>query len=296
MVPTPATAPSVTMGVNQEVMMSHVINVLRTATCIAIIIVDTFVLPNNLALAADGTLTNPHARQLISEAFNKQPDKLEVIGVFEQQNMAQADVVITNLFVSRPKNDAVTAYAFGPGGGSYLWSGRATANFKRYNDGKWVLVNVDTEIGQFSPRVSQASAQPPAEGRSPIGARNQAGGCNPSMVNDQPLPPIQNIGGQSVYDLDAGACRVYISKAAYRGGKVTWSGACNNSGYAEGGGIWRVYNSSGCVVTIGKSTRHNGVITDSSGVFQRRNGELFGMRGPVRPNQLPDWARELGGQ
>jgi hypothetical protein len=132
----------------------------KTLSAFICVALSLLVLPNNAVLADDGKLTNEKARQLISQLFNKQPDKLEVIGVMEpSQNVAQADIVITNLLVARPKNDAVTAYAFGPGGGSYLWSGRGKGNFVHYNDGRWVLTSLDTEVGSFTPKLSTGSAQ-----------------------------------------------------------------------------------------------------------------------------------------
>lgn len=132
--------------------------------------VSLFVLSNNSVLAADGKLSNQQAKQLISELFNKQPDKLEVIGVFQpQENVAQADVAITNLAIAIPKNDAVTAYAFGPGGGTRIWSGRGKANFMRYNDGAWVITTLDTDAGSFSPK----SLQPAAPAQQPQAAPQQ---------------------------------------------------------------------------------------------------------------------------
>jgi len=131
----------------------------KTFSAFICVALSLLVLPNNAVLADDGKLTNEKANQLISQLFNKQPDKLEVIGVMEpSQNVAQADVVITNLLIARPKNDAVTAYAFGPGGGSYLWSGSGKANFVHYNDGRWVLTRLDTEAGSFSPKAHDTSA------------------------------------------------------------------------------------------------------------------------------------------
>ena len=69
---------------------------------------------------------------------------MKVLGVQEipQQNMAQADIDIANMAFQLPKNDAVTAYAFGPGGGITKWSGHATAIFGRYNDGRWILRSI----------------------------------------------------------------------------------------------------------------------------------------------------------
>jgi cytochrome c len=147
---------------------------LPAVTCSIGLAVSLFVLSNNSVLAADGKLSNQQAKQLISELFNKQPDKLEVLGVFQpQENVAQADVAITNLAIAIPKNDAVTAYAFGSGGGTRIWSGRGKANFMRYNDGAWVITTLDTDAGSFSPKSRQPAA--PAQQPQTGGQEQQAG-------------------------------------------------------------------------------------------------------------------------
>lgn len=76
---------------------------------------------------------------------------VEVQGVLEvsQQNIARADAVVSNVKLQLPKNDAVTAYAFGPGGGTRLWDGRAQLHFVHYNDGGWVLTRIDRDDGRY---------------------------------------------------------------------------------------------------------------------------------------------------
>jgi hypothetical protein len=111
-----------------------------------------FVLANNPVSAADGKLTNEKALQTVAQVLHCYGAcKMRVIGVQEvpQQNMAQADVEISNITFKIPKNDAVTAYAFGPGGGTRIWSGHATAIFAHYNDGRWVLRQIICELGNW---------------------------------------------------------------------------------------------------------------------------------------------------
>lgn len=123
----------------------------RLGVLCAIIVftISPFTFLSNSVLAADGTLTNQKAEQAVLQFFkDHQVEKVEVVGVLElpQQNAAQADLVITNMLVARPKNDAVTAYAFGQGGGTFLWSGRGKAIFMHYNDGRWVFNQLITEV------------------------------------------------------------------------------------------------------------------------------------------------------
>ena len=89
-------------------------------------------------------LTNGKVHGAVWQFMNGAAKDLQVVGVREipQQNAAEADLVIKDWKLERPKNDAVTAYAFGPGGGSFLWSGRGTAGLVRYNDGTWVLKSI----------------------------------------------------------------------------------------------------------------------------------------------------------
>ncbi len=106
---------------------------------------------NNSVSAADGKLTNQKAQQAALQ-FIHNADKVEVTGVLEipQQNAAQADLIITNWLLARPKNDPVTAYALGPGGGTFRWSGPAKAIFLHYNDGRWVLSQLVTQMATWN--------------------------------------------------------------------------------------------------------------------------------------------------
>jgi hypothetical protein len=103
------------------------------------------------AQAADaGTLTNELAQKAINQWLLGNGVKL-VQGVHEipAENAATADVELTNFEWNSPKNDAVTAYAFGPGGGSHVYEGHATAYFLHYTDGRWVLMRVRGPFGTF---------------------------------------------------------------------------------------------------------------------------------------------------
>jgi hypothetical protein len=115
--------------------------------------VSFFILVNNSVMAADGKLTNEKALQTVLQVLHCSGQcKMNVIGIQEipQENSARADIKISNITFERPKNDAVTAYAFGPGGGSYIWSGNAIAVFGHYNDGTWVLRQIVTEVGNWN--------------------------------------------------------------------------------------------------------------------------------------------------
>lgn len=113
-----------------------------------LILVSILVLPNNPVWAADGKLTTWNARNAVFLFLNcdskNPPCEIDVRGVVDipQQNMARADVMVSNVTLKVPNNDAVTAYAFGPGGGTRLWSGGATAIFTHYNDGRWVMTQL----------------------------------------------------------------------------------------------------------------------------------------------------------
>tara|TARA_R110002124_G_scaffold153244_2_gene320281 strand:+ start:19438 stop:19689 length:252 start_codon:yes stop_codon:yes gene_type:complete len=66
-----------------------------------------------------------------------------------QQNAAVADLTLTNFVYNLPKNDAITAYAMGPGGGQRTYSGTATATFIHYTNGRWVLNRIDAPFGSY---------------------------------------------------------------------------------------------------------------------------------------------------
>jgi hypothetical protein len=115
-------------------------NIMRKLTVFAVF-TTLFALLSSACLAG-GNLTNQKALQAISMQLKcPSPCQMKVLGVQEipSQNTAQADIQITDMRFEIPKNDAVTAYAFGPGGGTEVLSTRATAIFGRYNDGRWVL-------------------------------------------------------------------------------------------------------------------------------------------------------------
>lgn len=96
-----------------------------------------------------GTLTNARAQHVLSAFLNT--GKVQVNGVREipQQNAATADLTLTNFVYLLPKNDAITAYAMGPGGGQRTYSGKASATFIRYTDGRWVLNRIDAPFGSY---------------------------------------------------------------------------------------------------------------------------------------------------
>jgi len=99
-----------------------------------------------------GKLTNDAARQAVAGFFGGgRFARLDVQGVqeFPQENSARADLYMVNFTYEAPKNDAVTAYAFGPGGGQRTYTGKASAIFAHYNDGRWVLSKVTTPMGDF---------------------------------------------------------------------------------------------------------------------------------------------------
>lgn len=100
------------------------------------------------AAAADGALTNALAQQAIDQWLPRDGLK-QVIGVMDlpQQSMAQADIRLINFTWNSPKNDPITAYALGKGGGPHKFT--ATATFKHYTDGRWILVRVDAPFGAF---------------------------------------------------------------------------------------------------------------------------------------------------
>lgn len=96
-----------------------------------------------------GTLTDARAQRVLSAFLDT--GKVQVNGVREipQQNAATADLTLTNFVYILPKNDAITAYAMGPGGGRRTYSGKATAIFLHYTDGRWVLNRIDGPFGSY---------------------------------------------------------------------------------------------------------------------------------------------------
>lgn len=119
--------------------------------------------------------------------------------------------------------------------------------------------------------------------------------CKANLAGNGTLPKVVTVEGNEYYDVDVGHCRLLVAKGAYRGGKMTWSGSCNSRGYAEGQGIWRAYDASGCLVMINKASVEDGRVSGSEGIFSLEHGQIIGNHGPVAPQNLPDWARELVG-
>lgn len=103
----------------------------------------------------DGKLTNKKAQQLVTQWLVSIGDGAAIAtvnGVLEipQENSAKADINLSNFAWHSPKNDAVTAYVFGPGGAAHNYSGQATAIFIHYNDGRWVLNRIVTPMGAWN--------------------------------------------------------------------------------------------------------------------------------------------------
>ena len=101
-----------------------------------------------------GKLTNQKAQQAVTQWLSSTGNTaatVTVTGVLElpQENSAKADVTLSNFVWNSPKNDAITAYAFGPGGAAHTYAGRADAIFIHYNDGRWVLNKIVTPMGSW---------------------------------------------------------------------------------------------------------------------------------------------------
>jgi hypothetical protein len=79
------------------------------------------------------------------------------------ENSAKADVSLSNFVWNSPKNDPITAYAFGPGGEAHNYTGRADAIFVHYNDGRWVLSKIVTPMGSWDNVGIVATDTPPSE-------------------------------------------------------------------------------------------------------------------------------------
>lgn len=100
--------------------------------------------------ASSGTLTDDGARAAINQWLAGE-GQVQIIGVQEvpAESGARADIVLSGFVWNAPKNDAVTAYVMGPGGGKRVYNGAATAIFIHYTDGRWLLSRVDTPMGSF---------------------------------------------------------------------------------------------------------------------------------------------------
>jgi tetratricopeptide (TPR) repeat protein len=137
-------------------------------------LISLFILPNSAS--ADDKLTNEKAYGAIWQFMHANPKELKVIGVRElpQQNAALVDFTVTDWHLERPKNDAITAYALGPGGGTFLWSGPGTATFVHYNNGTWVLTTVSIAISTWDnlnfPASDTETSQPSNAGAAPSNA------------------------------------------------------------------------------------------------------------------------------
>jgi hypothetical protein len=134
-------------------------------------LISLFILPNSVL--ADDKLTNEKAYNAIWQFMHANPKELKVIGVRElpEQNAAIADFTVTDWLLARPKNDAITAYALGPGGETFLWSGPGTATFVHYNNGTWVLTAVSIAPGTWNnlnfPAVDTDAPRPSNAGTTP---------------------------------------------------------------------------------------------------------------------------------
>jgi len=97
-----------------------------------------------------GTLTDRMAQRALDQWLPGNGQK-SVVGVVEipAQSAARADIVLSNFAWMAPQNDAITAYAMGPGGGRQIFNGRGTAVFAHYTDGRWVLVRIETPMGNW---------------------------------------------------------------------------------------------------------------------------------------------------
>ena len=113
-----------------------------------VILVATISAPS---FAGSATLTNARAQRALNIWLGKD-GKGKIDGVLEipAQNSAKADITFTNLIYDAPKNDPITAYAMGPGGGRRTYSGHATAYFIHYTDGRWILVRIEAPFGVFN--------------------------------------------------------------------------------------------------------------------------------------------------
>jgi hypothetical protein len=97
-----------------------------------------------------GTLTNAMAQRALDHSLPGNGQK-GVVGVVEipAQNVARADIVLSNFAWNAPQNDAITAYAMGPGGGRQIFNGRAVAVFVHNNNGRWILLRIEKPTGNW---------------------------------------------------------------------------------------------------------------------------------------------------
>lgn len=111
-----------------------------------------FVSPNSPVYAAGRIITDQQALNAIRQVWICSGEcSLRLIGVRDlpEQNMAMVDIEVSNMPITLPKNDPITAYAFGPGGGTQIWSGTGVAVFAHYSDGRWVLRQIISQQGTW---------------------------------------------------------------------------------------------------------------------------------------------------
>ena len=186
--------------------------------------------------------------------------------------------------------------------GGYLEPGwqlkvRKTFKFELWESGwRCAATQMIPLDGIFPINTNLASSAPvPTPSAVPSGSARVTANCDAAQASKQPLPPVTIVQGRDYYDVDAGGCRLLVAKGAERGGKMTWNGPCNSRGYAEGEGIWRAYDPSGCLVMIMKAQMEGGRVTNSAGVFAIQDGQIVGNRGIVEPRDVPAWARDILG-
>lgn len=184
--------------------------------------------------------------------------------------------------------------------GGYLEPGRGLKvrknfKFERWESGWRCAEKQMSPIDQMWFVNTSASSSAPAPPAAPSGSASGTANCDAARASQQPLPPVTVVQGRDYYNVDAGGCRLLVAKAAHRGGTMTWTGSCNNRGYAEGNGIWRAYDASGCLVMINKAQMEDGRVTNLAGVFSLQNGAIIGNRGRVEPRNVPDWAQDILG-
>lgn len=184
--------------------------------------------------------------------------------------------------------------------GGYLEPGwqlkvRKTFKFEHWESGWRCAATQMIPLDLIWPINATQASSVPAPSAVPSGSARVTANCDAAQAGEVPLPPVTVVQGRDYYDFEAGSCHLLVAKGAERGGKMTWSGPCNSRGYAEGDGIWRSYDASGCLVLINKARMEDGRVTGSDGVFAIRNGQIVGNRGIVEPRDVPAWARGILG-
>lgn len=118
-------------------------------------------------------------------------------------------------------------------------------------------------------------------------------------VKVQPSAAAEPIAPDGWVFVDAGGCKIAITKAGYLNnpsGKLTWSGACTG-GLATGSGVARSYNGQGRLMGISQQTREGGILKTFASYSRSADGKVrYGVPGKweVAPvSQIPEWAREI---